>query len=87
MSLFHELKRRNVIRVAVAYLVLSWVVLQVMDVLVNALELPSPPQNSSRTATNVVEQPTTLRGNAEDEGGWRISHSLTQIAPRIPLAP
>ncbi len=40
MSLFNELKRRNVIRVALAYLVLGWLVLQVADVLVDALELP-----------------------------------------------
>jgi len=34
-----ELKRRNVIRVSVAYLVLSWVLLQVGDVLFEALRL------------------------------------------------
>lgn len=41
MSLFKELKRRNVIRVAAAYLVLSWLLLQVSDVLEDAFELPS----------------------------------------------
>jgi len=41
MSLFKELKRRNVIRVAAAYLVLSWLSLQVADVLEDAFELPS----------------------------------------------
>lgn len=41
MSLFNELKRRNVIRVALAYGVLSWLMLQVADVLVDALELPA----------------------------------------------
>ncbi|MDX1698558.1 MAG: hypothetical protein R3308_09745, partial [Thiohalobacterales bacterium] len=41
MSLFEELKRRNVFRVALAYLVLAWLMLQVADVLVDALELPS----------------------------------------------
>ena len=40
MSLFQELKRRNVFRVAIAYAVLSWLLLQVSDVLVDALELP-----------------------------------------------
>jgi TolB-like protein len=40
MSLFTELKRRNVIRVAAAYLVLSWLSLQVADVLEDAFELP-----------------------------------------------
>ena len=41
MSLLSELKRRNVFRVALAYIVLAWLVLQVADVLVDALELPA----------------------------------------------
>jgi TolB-like protein len=41
LSLFKELKRRNVIRVAAAYLVLSWLTLQVADVLMDAFELPA----------------------------------------------
>jgi len=41
LSLFQELKRRNVFRVALAYAVLSWLLLQVSDVLVDALELPA----------------------------------------------
>lgn len=40
MSFFNELKRRNVFRVAVAYLVLGWVVLQVTDTVAPALRLP-----------------------------------------------
>ena len=40
MSLIGELKRRNVIRVAVLYLVAGWVVLQVADVLFPALDVP-----------------------------------------------
>jgi TolB-like protein/Flp pilus assembly protein TadD len=39
MSFFDELKRRNVIRVGLAYLVLSWVLLQVGDVVFDALRL------------------------------------------------
>ena len=39
MDLFTELKRRNVIRVGLAYLVLSWLLLQVGDVLFEALQL------------------------------------------------
>ncbi len=39
-SLFQELKRRNVFRVAVAYLVLAWVVLQITDLVAPALHLP-----------------------------------------------
>ena len=40
MSFFAELKRRNVLRVAAAYIVASWLLLQVADVLVQVLELP-----------------------------------------------
>jgi len=39
MTIFAELKRRNVIRVALAYAVLSWVLLQVGDVVFEALRL------------------------------------------------
>ena len=40
MSLFAELKRRNVFRVAIAYLLLAWVIQQVADVFFPALSLP-----------------------------------------------
>jgi TolB-like protein len=40
MSLFAELKRRNVFRVGIAYIVLGWLLLQVTDVVVPILELP-----------------------------------------------
>lgn len=40
MSLFAELGRRNVIRVAIAYSVASWVLLQIVDVVAPILELP-----------------------------------------------
>lgn len=40
MSFFDELKRRNVIRVAIAYLVASWLLLQLVEVLITILELP-----------------------------------------------
>ena len=40
MSLFKELKRRNVFRVAVTYIVASWLLLQVTDVLMSVLGLP-----------------------------------------------
>lgn len=33
MSLFNELKRRNVVRVAIAYLVIGWLIVQVIGVL------------------------------------------------------
>ena len=40
MSLFEELKRRNVIRIAILYLVSSWVLLQLADVLSSLLNAP-----------------------------------------------
>ncbi len=40
MSLLDELKRRNVFRVAVAYIIVGWLLLQVSDTLVPALHLP-----------------------------------------------
>lgn len=40
MSLFNELKRRNVFRVAIAYLVSSWLLIQLADILVPMLTLP-----------------------------------------------
>jgi TolB-like protein/Tfp pilus assembly protein PilF len=41
MSLFEELKRRNVFRVGIAYAVSAWVVLQLLDVVGEILELPA----------------------------------------------
>jgi TolB-like protein/Tfp pilus assembly protein PilF len=40
MSLFAELKRRNVFRVGAAYVVVAWLLLQVVDVVAPILELP-----------------------------------------------
>jgi TolB-like protein len=40
MSIFNELKRRNVFRVGIAYVVLGWLLLQVTDVVVPILDLP-----------------------------------------------
>ena len=39
-NLFTELKRRNVLRVAAAYAVISWIILQVVDTVAPILELP-----------------------------------------------
>ena len=41
MSLFEELKRRNVFRVGAAYLVVGWVVLEVASIVAPALGLPN----------------------------------------------
>jgi TolB-like protein/Tfp pilus assembly protein PilF len=40
LSLFNELKRRNVFKVAAAYIIVAWLLLQVSDTLVPALHLP-----------------------------------------------
>ena len=39
-GLFAELKRRKVFRVAVAYIIAGWVIMQVVDVMFPALRLP-----------------------------------------------
>ena len=39
-QLFDELKRRNVLRVAIAYSVTAWVLLQIADVVLNNIEAP-----------------------------------------------
>ncbi|MCH8323161.1 MAG: hypothetical protein IIB64_08845 [Proteobacteria bacterium] len=39
-SFFAELKRRNVVRVAVAYVVVAWVILQFIDVIQDPMSLP-----------------------------------------------
>jgi TolB-like protein/Tfp pilus assembly protein PilF len=41
MSLYEELKRRNVIRVAIAYLIAAWVVLQVSELVLETIEAPT----------------------------------------------
>ena len=40
MSIFSELKRRNVFKVAAVYVVVAWILLQVSDTLAPALHLP-----------------------------------------------
>lgn len=41
MSFFAELKRRNVFRVAIAYSLIAWVVLQILDVVVGVIDAPA----------------------------------------------
>ena len=41
MSLLTELKRRNVFRVGIAYIVMAWLVMQVADVILNNIEAPA----------------------------------------------
>lgn len=40
MSLFNELKRRNVFRAGAAYIVVAWLIMQVADVILNNIEAP-----------------------------------------------
>jgi len=40
MSFFNELKRRNVIRVGIAYVIVAWLILQFADVVLNNIEAP-----------------------------------------------
>ncbi len=41
MSIYTELKRRNVFRVGIAYAVASWVLLQIVDVIIPIFEIPA----------------------------------------------
>ena len=41
MSVIQEIKRRNVFRVGIAYVAVSWVLLQAGDVVFDFLELPA----------------------------------------------
>ncbi len=40
-SVWREMKRRNVVRVAAAYVIVAWLLLQVADVVVNNIEAPT----------------------------------------------
>ena len=40
MSLFSELKRRNVIRVGIAYIVVAWLVAQVLQLVMESFAAP-----------------------------------------------
>ncbi len=40
MSFFNELKRRNIFKVVLAYIVMAWLVLQVADVILSNIAAP-----------------------------------------------
>jgi len=40
MSLFNELKRRNVFKVSIVYVIVAWLIMQVADVIINNIEAP-----------------------------------------------
>ena len=54
MSLFEELKRRNVVRVAAAYVVLGWVIAQVAEF---AFDNFGAPEWALKTLVIVLLQP------------------------------
>jgi len=55
MSLIQELKRRNVFRVAIAYLAASWLFIEVADTVLPRLpEVFSNPESAIRTIINLV---------------------------------
>ena len=50
MKLFEELKRRNVFRIATAYVLLAWIVVQVTD---SSLDLTFSDKNSGQLTTSM----------------------------------
>ena len=40
MAIIEELKRRNVFKVSIAYIVMAWLVMQVADVILNNITAP-----------------------------------------------
>jgi len=57
-AFFQELRRRNVIRVGIAYVLVAWILLQIADVLFPALGLPKhsyrPPTHRPRRGDPVT---------------------------------
>ena len=40
MSFFNELKRRNVFKVGIAYMIVAWLIIQVADVMIDNIGAP-----------------------------------------------
>ena len=81
MSFVRELKRRNVFRVGIAYLVVAWLILQLSDVLISLLELPDW---IGRTAVFVliVGFPVVCNDVPDDAGyDWPSRHRLRLMLP------
>ncbi len=47
MRLFSELKRRNVLRMVVLYVIAAWLIIQVAEVLIDLAKLPDWPDGAS----------------------------------------
>ena len=63
-SVWGELKRRNVVRVAIAYAIVSWLILQLTDVLMPLLGLPE-----WVGIGNVVDEPVLVQHLVEHRSG------------------
>ena len=78
MSLFNELKRRNVFKVAAAYGIVSWLLVQVSDSLVPALRLPEW-FNSGVAFVLIIGFPIAMKvmstdiSHKSDAGGVRLN--------------
>jgi len=97
MSFFDELKRRKVFRVAAAYILIAWLMLQVVDVIVPMLELPNW-VGKLVLLLLIVSLPIaivfawafelTSEGVRRDSGGEAITAHLTpETAPDASVAP
>lgn len=60
MTLWNELKRRNVIRVAVAYVVTAWLVIQVAETILPLYDIPESAIRTVVTALAVLFIPTVV---------------------------
>ncbi len=54
MALWGELKRRNVVKVAVAYAIVGWLLMEVSSVIAPALNLPDC-RTASNTSANALK--------------------------------
>ena len=97
MSFFDQLKRRKVFRVAAAYAVIAWLMLQVVDVVVPLLELPNW-AGKLVLLLLIVGLPIavilawafelTAEGVRRDSGGEAVTAVLTPVtAPTASVAP
>ena len=90
MTLFAELKRRNVFRVAIAYAIASWVLVQIIDVISPVFEIPEwvPKLMFIILAVGLVPALAAMLG--ANVGTTLIvqllSFDLTELAPILILA-
>ena len=57
MRLISELKRRNVVRMTLAYLAMSWLVVQVADIVLPTFGLPARTISSASGRAAIPEAP------------------------------